>query len=247
MSKMDKLLERMAQRRIESAVLVNDQPARFLVAGRETHGGVLPMSQLRSLIQEITPINLRWQLAEDSSFDFTYRSPDGIFTISVTGASSSLQVSIVPDFAAQARVAKSLCNEGVRLSQLGQFAAATRIFDDVEHRYAAVFHPDVQAQVARACKSRGTILFLMGAEQKSLAAFEEVVRRFGGDPHPAVQRQVIKALLNKAATLTNLNRSQDALTIYNNLLKHFAPEAHPSLRELMHEAMIERDTLLGAE
>jgi len=247
MSKIDKLLERMAQRRIEGAVLVSDQAARFVVGGRETSGGVLPLAQLHGLVQEIIPHDLRRQLSHDSRFDFTYRSPDGVFTVAVERANGTLQVSIAPDFVAQARVAWSLCNEGIRLGQMGQFAEARQILDSVEQRYAAMAHPDVQAQVARAFKSRGVLLFLMGARQAAITAFDEVVTRFGNEPHPAVQRQVVKALINKAATLSHSGRAPEALNTYNELLGRFGPDAHPSLRELMHEAMIERDTLLGTE
>ena len=246
MNKVDKLLERMVQRRIEAAILVNDQPARFLVAGREATGGVLPASQLQSLVQEIIPTSLWWELSQDGSFEFPYQSPYGIFTIAVERANGSFQVSLAPDCAEQVKAAQALCNEGVRLAHLGQYGEALRIFDEAMQKYTAATDGEVQAQLARAYKSRGVVLYLTGDATAALAAFEEVVQRFGGSTHPAVQGQVGRALLNQAATFFHLGRRTDALAGYEEVLKRFGQQAHPAVRGLVEEARSERNALLGA-
>ncbi|HVF10674.1 MAG TPA: tetratricopeptide repeat protein [Abditibacteriaceae bacterium] len=246
MSKIDKLLERMMQRRIEAAVLINDQPARFMVAGHETSGGVLPAAQLYGLVQEITPPDLWWQLTQDSSFEFAYQSPHGTFVVAIVRAGDSFQVSIAPDFTAQAHEAQALCNEGIRLGKLVRYEEAISLFDATTEKYAAAPAPDVQAQVARAYKSRGAVLHLMGAEQAALASFEEVLRRFGDSTHPAVQRQVAKALLNKAATFFHLGQRLKALAIYNELLGRFENHTHPAVGALVDEARRARDALRAA-
>lgn len=96
MAAIDKLIERMVQHKAERVVLCNEQPIRLFVDGREASGAVLGAAQLRGMMQEVTPPELRSQLAYKSSFQFPYTSQQGIFDFTVVNGNGALQVTITP-------------------------------------------------------------------------------------------------------------------------------------------------------
>ncbi|HEX8833394.1 MAG TPA: type IV pilus twitching motility protein PilT [Abditibacteriaceae bacterium] len=96
MAHIDQLIARMAQGKIERAMLVNDKPAHLYAGGHDTPGPAIPLAQLQNVLQEITPAHLKPNLAVDSTFHFPYHSPHGDYEIGVARTGHSLQISIVP-------------------------------------------------------------------------------------------------------------------------------------------------------
>jgi hypothetical protein len=94
MAEMDRLIEKMVERHVERAVLVNDQPMRLFLGSNETSGPAIPMVKLHEIVREVTPANLRVSLAQDCKFQFPHQSPHGAFTIAVERRQNRLQVSV---------------------------------------------------------------------------------------------------------------------------------------------------------
>ncbi len=94
MATIDKLLEKMVLHEADRAVLLSNQPIRLFVGKNEMVGQALPAMQLRDMIKEITPVELRPELAYKSVFHFQHRSQNTVFYFEVTNEKSILQVTV---------------------------------------------------------------------------------------------------------------------------------------------------------
>jgi twitching motility protein PilT len=95
-AQIDQLIAKLVQSRAERALLINDRPAHIFIGGQDSPGPTIALAQLQHVVQEITPAQLRPNLAQNGHFHFPYRSPSGDFEIAVAREDGSLQVSIVP-------------------------------------------------------------------------------------------------------------------------------------------------------
>src|SRR5690349_18952487 len=96
MAKIDKMLEMIATRSIERAVLVSDRPFQLWTAGRKVEGSITPGPQLLEVMQEITPPQFLPNLNEGGAFHFRHTSSHGVFDIGAENFVGSLQVTITP-------------------------------------------------------------------------------------------------------------------------------------------------------
>jgi twitching motility protein PilT len=96
MAQMDALIGMMAQRHVERAMLISDQPMHMVINGQDNAGQTISGPQLQHAISEIVPPNLRPQLAKDGGFHFPHTSAHGTFDIGVARNGQTLQVSITP-------------------------------------------------------------------------------------------------------------------------------------------------------
>ena len=96
MAQIDQLIGMMAKQHAERAILINDKPLNFTVDGQQKSGQAISGAQLQAVIQEVTPPDLRAQLAQEGGFDFPYQSPHGAFQIRVMRGGGQLQVVILP-------------------------------------------------------------------------------------------------------------------------------------------------------
>lgn len=105
MPQLDKLTEKMAERGIQQAVLVGDQPMRLFSNGQAVNGPSVPMQQLQEMVQEIVPAQLLPQIAQEGEVQFPYQSPSGLLNIHVKRLDGHLQVALSPS--AQTRATPS--------------------------------------------------------------------------------------------------------------------------------------------
>lgn len=96
MAQIDNLIGMMTKQHAERAILINDKPFNLVIDGQQKSGQTIPGAQLQSLVQEITPPELRPNLAQEGHFDFSYQSPHGNVQIKVMRGGGQLQVAIVP-------------------------------------------------------------------------------------------------------------------------------------------------------
>ncbi len=96
MAQIDSLIGMMMQGKAERALLINDQPISFYIGGQQKNGSPITGAQLQTVLQEITPPQLRSGLAADGGFHFPYQSPHGHFEIGVGRNGGNLQVTISP-------------------------------------------------------------------------------------------------------------------------------------------------------
>lgn len=96
MPQIDSLIGMMAQRKVEKALLINDKPMQLYMGGQPNPGSVIGGQQLQTVVAEVTPANLRENLAKDGGFHFPYQSPHGQFEITVARGGGTLQVTIEP-------------------------------------------------------------------------------------------------------------------------------------------------------
>ena len=96
MAQIDQLIGYMTQQHAERVVLVNDKPLTLFVGGQQKPGQSISSTMLQSLLSEVTPPNLRAQLAQDGGFSFPYASPHGAVELKIGRNGSNVQVAIVP-------------------------------------------------------------------------------------------------------------------------------------------------------
>ncbi len=96
MAQIDTLIGMMTKQHAERAILINDKPFNLVIDGQQKSGQSIPGAQLQSLVQEITPPDMRGKLAQDGGFDFPYQSPHGNVQIKVMRGGGQLQVAIIP-------------------------------------------------------------------------------------------------------------------------------------------------------
>ena len=96
MAQIDNLIGMMTKQHAERAMLINDKPFNLVIDGQQKSGQPIPGAQLQSLVQEITPSELRGNLAQEGHFDFPYQSPHGNVQIKVIRGGGQLQVVIIP-------------------------------------------------------------------------------------------------------------------------------------------------------
>ena len=96
MAQIDNLIGMMTKQHAERAMLINDKPFNLVIDGQQKSGQSIPGAQLQSLVQEITPPELRGNLAQEGHFDFPYQSPHGQVQIKVIRGGGQLQVVIIP-------------------------------------------------------------------------------------------------------------------------------------------------------
>ena len=96
MAQIDNLIGMMTKQHAERAILINDKPFNLVIDGQQKSGQSIPGAQLQSLVQEITPPELRGNLAQEGGFDFPYQSPHGPVQIKVMRGGGQLQVAIIP-------------------------------------------------------------------------------------------------------------------------------------------------------
>ena len=96
MAQIDNLIGMMTKQHAERAILINDKPFNLVIDGQQKSGQAIPGAQLQSLVQEITPPELRGNLAQEGNFDFPYQSPHGNVQIKVMRGGGQLQVAILP-------------------------------------------------------------------------------------------------------------------------------------------------------
>ena len=96
MAKIDKMLEMLAARKIERAVLGGDRPFQLWTGARKVEGSVTPAAQLQEVMEEIVPVEFVPSLRDGGAFHFRYRSPHGDFDIGAENFVGVLQVTISP-------------------------------------------------------------------------------------------------------------------------------------------------------
>ncbi len=97
MAQIDNLIGMMTKQHADRAMLVNDKPFSFTIDGQQKSGQSIPGAQLQSLVQEITPPDMRPKMGQDGHFEFPYQSPHGAVEIRVMRGAGQLQVVIIPD------------------------------------------------------------------------------------------------------------------------------------------------------
>ena len=95
MAQIDQLISMMAKQHAERAILINDKPISLSVGGQQKAGPTTTAAQLQSFVTEITPPDLRPNLAQEGGFDFPYPSPQGTYQIKVVRGGGQLQVAIL--------------------------------------------------------------------------------------------------------------------------------------------------------
>ena len=95
MAQIDQLIGMMAKQHAERAILINDKPISLSVSGQQKNGPAMTGAQLQTVVQEITPPDLRPKLAQEGGFDFPYSSPHGNYQIKVMRGGGQLQVAIL--------------------------------------------------------------------------------------------------------------------------------------------------------
>ena len=95
MAQIDNLIGMMTKQHAERAILINDKPFNLVIDGQQKSGQAIAGAQLQSLVQEITPPELRGNLAQEGHFDFPYQSPHGAVQIKVMRGGGQLQVVIL--------------------------------------------------------------------------------------------------------------------------------------------------------
>ena len=96
MAQIDQLIGMMTKQHAERAILINDKPINLVVNGQQKNGPPMSGAQLQTVVQEITPPDLRSQLAQEGGFDFPYQSPHGPFQIKVMRSAGQMQIVILP-------------------------------------------------------------------------------------------------------------------------------------------------------
>ena len=96
MAQIDNLIGMMTKQHAERAILINDKPFNFVIDGQQKSGQPISGAQLQSIVQEITPPDLRARLPEEGGFDFFYGSPHGRVQIKVMRGGGQLQIVILP-------------------------------------------------------------------------------------------------------------------------------------------------------
>ncbi|HEY0072681.1 MAG TPA: TM2 domain-containing protein [Abditibacteriaceae bacterium] len=96
MAKIEKMLEMFSTRNVERAILIGDRPFQLYAGGRKVEGSLTPATQLREVLEEITPTQFLPSLNEGGAFHFRYPSPHGTFDIGVENFVGTLQVTITP-------------------------------------------------------------------------------------------------------------------------------------------------------
>jgi twitching motility protein PilT len=104
MAQIDSLINMMAQNAVERAVLLSDKAAHLIIGGQDKPGPIIPAAKLQQVVQEVTPPELKSQLAI-GDVRFSYTSPLGTFQIAIHHAGDELQVAISPVSSADAPVA----------------------------------------------------------------------------------------------------------------------------------------------
>lgn len=101
----------MVQRQVQRAVLLNDRQSHLFVQGQDTPGPIIPGAQLQAVLSEILPPDLKSGLQQGKLVQFPYQSPVGLFNIGVQLTDGALQVEIITQTAANARVGAVLPEE----------------------------------------------------------------------------------------------------------------------------------------
>ena len=96
MAQIDQLLGMMSKQHVERAMLINDKPINLSIGGQSKNIQAMTGAQLQSIVQEVTPPDLRPKLAQEGGFDFAYQSPHGAFQIKVMRGGGQLQIVILP-------------------------------------------------------------------------------------------------------------------------------------------------------
>jgi twitching motility protein PilT len=100
MAQIDSFIGMMVQQHVERAVLLGDKPAHLFIAGQDKPGPIIPGVKLQQVVQEITPPDMKNQLAS-GDLRFPYQSPHGAFQVVIHHAGAELQVAIMPSGSAQ--------------------------------------------------------------------------------------------------------------------------------------------------
>ena len=96
MAQIDQLLGMMTKQHVERAMLINDKPINLTIGGQSKNIQAMSAAQLQTIIQEVTPPDMRSKLAQEGGFDFPYQSPHGPFQIKVMRGSGQMQIVILP-------------------------------------------------------------------------------------------------------------------------------------------------------
>ena len=94
MAQIDRFLEMMATGNFDRAVLVNDHNGQMWSGAKESPGPAIPLLQLQTIVQEVTPPAMRGQLNGDGELNFVHVSPKGPYSIGVEKNNGSLRVNI---------------------------------------------------------------------------------------------------------------------------------------------------------
>ena len=97
MAQIDQLINYMMQQHAERVVLLNDKPLTLFVGGQQKPGQNISSATLQTLLAEVTPPNLRANLAQDGGFSFPYSSPHGMVELKIGRNGANTQVAIVPN------------------------------------------------------------------------------------------------------------------------------------------------------
>lgn len=227
MAQIDGLIARLAQGKVERALLINDKPAHLYVNGQDTPGPAISLAQLQGALQEITPPHLKPNLAVDSSFHFPYNSPHGTYEVGVARTGSELQLTLVPAeaFAASGEAALAGGGGSPRTSAVNPHAPGEATASEAaaggEGGGTASFAAATERVVAEPIKPRGT---------KRIGHIDELFRHM---------RDVEASDLHLSSDETPMVRLQGIM----KKLDDYEVSTHEHLKKILFEIAPERNKI----
>jgi hypothetical protein len=80
MAHIDQFIAMMAQRKVERALLINDQAGHLWVAGQESPGPIIPRQQLQNLCRKRRRPRCARSFPKDGTVQFAHNTPHGLFS-----------------------------------------------------------------------------------------------------------------------------------------------------------------------
>ena len=202
MAQIDNLIGMMTKQHAERAILINDKPFNFVIDGQQKSGQSISGAQLQSIVQEITPPELRGNLAQDGGFDFPYPSPHGAVQIKVMRGSGQLQIVILPaSYAADGHAASAPIESDGQLPEQAPISPAQ---PKVHDGSKTIGHIDELFHHMKAVEASD--LHLSSGEVPMLRVHGNIVRI---NEYAVHDHEMLKKVLYEIAPLCNREQFED--------------------------------------
>ena len=126
--------------------------------------------------------------------------------------------------------ALALWRRAVAHGNLGEYEAASAIYDQLVAYIGDSDVPELQVQVATALIWKGITQGQLGDAQAEMSTYDEVAGRFGDSDVPELQVLVATALVNKGVTQGQLGDAQAEMSTYDEVAGRFGDSDVPELQ-----------------
>lgn len=136
-------------------------------------------------------------------------------------------------------------NEGVRLGQRGENAAAIAVYDEVIRCFSDATETVLREQLATSLVNKAISLHQSCDSIEAITVYDEVIHRFDKATEAPLREQIARTLFNKAIYIGQKGDGAAEIAVYDEIISRFDQAPETPLREQLAMAFVNKAGRLG--